>query len=159
MILYLKGGFYADLDMDFVRPLDDELLNHSLVLAEEKTLKIDECKRLNHLYPLRIANYMFGSEPKHQFWLKVLEAMLEKSNTIINNENDILETTGPGLLTNVFHTSKKNYPEIYLLENKTNLCLKKCSTCPSCHFGDYAAHLHHGSWRWQHSTFIQKQKL
>ncbi len=156
MIMYLKGGFYADLDMEFLKPLYD-LTTHQLILAEEKTLSAEECNRLKHLYPMRIANYMFGSEAYHPFWLDVLKAIRFQNNLTVKNENDILQHTGPGLFTNIFHQFKNKYPEIYLLENKTNRCLKNCNPKISCHFGDYARHWHQGSWRWQNkSTNLQE---
>lgn len=148
MIVYLYGGFYLDMDMHCFKPLDP-LLNNILVLGEEKTLSNFELKEIHHKHALRIGNYMFGSIQKHPFLLGFMQAAFNNCNQQILTENDILETTGPGLLTNFYHDHKQTYKDITLLINKTARCLKGCSTLPSCHFGDYAAHLHFGSWRWQ----------
>lgn len=148
MIVYLHGGFYLDMDMHCFKSLDP-LLNNTLVLGEEKTLSDFELKLVHHKHALRIGNYVFGSIQKHPFLLEFMQAALNNCNQRILTENDILETTGPGLLTNFYHDNKQAYKDITLLANKTARCLKGCSTTPSCHFGDYAAHLHFGSWRWQ----------
>lgn len=67
---------------------------------------------------------MFGSKPKHCFWLDFLNEAKSKSGCSIKEENDVLETTGPGLLTNIFHQVKHKYPHIVLLTNDTRPCLK-----------------------------------
>lgn len=147
MIIYLKGGFYMDMDMYCLKALD-ELCDHEIVLGIEKILTPTETLHLNHIYPIRIANYMFGSRPRHSFWLDFLNEAKLKSTCIIKEENDVLETTGPGLLTNIFHKVRHKYDNIVLLENNEMPCPKSCGQA-SCHFGYYAAHYHVGSWRWK----------
>jgi mannosyltransferase OCH1-like enzyme len=147
LIVYLMGGFYMDLDMLCFRSLD-ELCKEELVLGIEKTLPESECARLDHRHSVRIANYMFGSRPRHPFWLDFLAAARVRSKDPVVSESDILETTGPGLLTNVFHAVKERYQEITLLPNTHRACLKSCGEA-SCHFGDFAVHIHMGSWRWE----------
>lgn len=153
MIIYLKGGFYMDIDMFCLKSLD-ELCDHDIVLGIEKKLTPIEINPLNHAHSIRIASYMFGSKPKHSFWIDFLNDAKTKATYNIENENDILEITGPGLLTNVFHKVKHKYTDIILLENKRP-CPKNCGQA-SCHFGDYAAHYHVGSWRWEHNNTSRK---
>lgn len=147
MIVYLQGGFYLDLDMYCFRQLDD-LCEKEIVLGVEKILSAEACAHLHHQYPVRIASYMFGSRPRHGLWLDFLAAAKLISGTDVFLENDILETTGPGLLTNIFHESKHKYDNIMLLINDDKACLKLCGPA-SCHYGDYAVHYHGGSWRWE----------
>jgi mannosyltransferase OCH1-like enzyme len=146
--LHRHGGFYMDTDMHLYRSLDG-LLEHTLVLAEEKTLSPLECNRLNHQYALRIANYMLGAIAGHPFLEEIIATAIANCYAPIRSEHDILETTGPGMLTRLYHQHQSHYPDILLLKNEKHYCLKKCCATPSCHFGDYAAHLHQGSWRWQ----------
>lgn len=146
MIVYLKGGFYLDMDMFCLRKLDD-LCNQEIVLGIEKILSPEDAHRLNHIYPIRIANYMFGSKPGHGLWLDFLNEAKSKADNTVAKEDDVLETTGPGLLTNIFHKTRHKYDDIVLLENKDRACPKSCGQA-SCHYGDYAAHYHVGSWRW-----------
>jgi inositol phosphorylceramide mannosyltransferase catalytic subunit len=146
VVVYASGGFYIDLDVAchaFLEPLRE----YRCVLGEEKTLSPQEAIRLGHRHRLRVANYMFGSEPKHPFWLDVLQEMLRQAQRKIVSENDILESTGPGLWTNVYHRVKDHHPDLLLLENK-HLACSRCGAI-SCQFGTFASHLHVGSWRWE----------
>lgn len=148
MVMYLSGGFYMDLDMLCYKSLD-ELCGQGLVLGVEKTLTQQLCTQLGHRHRQRIANYMFGSSPRHPFWLEILKGMKERSQKPVDSESDVLESTGPGLVTDVYHAVRHLYPDILVLPNDEKPCLKECGPA-SCHFGDYAAHLHFGSWRWEH---------
>jgi hypothetical protein len=90
---------------------------------------------------------MFGSEPRHPFWPELLAAMLDESDRAITTEDDILESTGPGLLTRLYHRVKDRYRDIILLGNDGRRCAQCGGT--SCWFGPHACHHHLGSWRWQ----------
>lgn len=147
LLVYLYGGFYMDLDMLCLKSLEG-LRDFSLVLGEEKHISEQETSDLKLQHPLRIANYMFGSTEKHPFWHCLLNQLVRKSSVRVQSENDILESTGPGLLTNVYHAYKKYYPDLTLLRNTDRCCLRPGHHAISCHFGNYAAHLHQGSWRW-----------
>jgi mannosyltransferase OCH1-like enzyme len=150
IVTYLMGGFYMDLDMLCLKNLDS-LCANELVLGVEKTLTWEECVIFGHRYNVRIANYMFGSRPRHKFWLDFLVAAKARAGLVIHGEADVLETTGPGLLTKVFHEKGYRHRNITLLSNEEKPCRKACGPA-SCHFGDYAVHLHMGSWRWEDSN-------
>ena len=142
--VYMHGGVYLDLDMDCLVPLAP-LASHACVLAEEKTLSPQQAADLGHTERLRIANYMFASRAGHPFWLDLLEAMVERAARPILSDNDILESTGPGLLSTVYARRGHAYPDIMVLAHPGRNC-QRCGGA-SCRFGDIAAHLHHGSWR------------
>jgi inositol phosphorylceramide mannosyltransferase catalytic subunit len=144
--VYVSGGFYIDLDIACHASLEP-LCEYRCVLGEEKTLSPEEAIHLGHRHRLRVANYMFGSEPGHPFWLEVLQEMLCQAERKIVSENDILESTGPGLWTNVYHRVKDHHPDILLLRNE-HLACNRCGAI-SCQFGAFASHLHVGSWRWE----------
>ena len=72
----------------------------------------------------------------------------KKVKITVKWESDVLETTGPGLLTDVYHENGSRYDDITLLPNQGEACWKSCGPA-SCHFGTYAVHLHMGSWRWE----------
>ena len=147
MLMYVEGGFYLDLDMLCMRSLD-ELCGAGLVLGTEKVLPEDQRVRLGHRFSVRIANYMFGSRPGHAFWLDVLLTAAARASSPITDESGVLESTGPGLLTDVYHENAYKYQDITLLKNEHLACRRSCGPA-SCHFGDFAAHLHMGSWRWE----------
>ena len=149
-LLYLYGGFYMDLDMLCFLRLDP-LCGSGVVLGEEKTITGEECSQLGLQHGLRIANYMFGSVPYHPFWHAVIKEAVVRSALPVKREEDVLHTTGPGLLTDVYHAAADAYPDITLLRNTDRMCRRACGRI-SCHFGDYAAHLHQGSWRWEHAA-------
>ena len=144
--VYVSGGFYLDMDIDCHKPLDS-LCEYSCVLAEEKTLDRKEAADLGVEHVFRVANYMFGSEPRYPFWVDLLDEMLRRAGRTIVSENDILESTGPGLLTQVYHRVKHRYPDLVVLKNDRSTC-GQCGVI-SCHFGDFASHVHVRSWRWQ----------
>ena len=154
MAVHHHGGFYMDLDIHCYKPLDS-LIHHQLVLAEEKTMSAASCAIAGHEHPQRIANYMFGSQASHPFWKQALDAALGVAHQPIHIEEDVLETTGPGLLTNVYHQYKTDHSNaVTLLHNTSRLCTRGCGV--SCQFGAYATHLHLGSWRWHDKAKTKK---
>ena len=100
-LVYLYGGFYMDLDMLSLKPLD-ELRKYNLVLGEEKIVCQAEQEALNLRYRLRIANYMFGGIPKHPFLHRIMDEMAERATIILKSQQEILDITGPGLLTDTY---------------------------------------------------------
>ncbi|HSC35960.1 MAG TPA: glycosyltransferase [Thermodesulfobacteriota bacterium] len=143
--VYGEGGFYLDLDMECIYPLDD-LCEFRCVFGEEMILTEEEAAELGNRHGLRIANYMFGSEPGHPFLLRILKKMADESRREINTENDILESTGPGLVTNVYHEFKHKHRDVALLRNIDRIC--PVTRGVSCYFGNHARHIHLSSWRW-----------
>lgn len=147
LLVYLFGGFYLDLDI-LPRQEFDSLCGYDLVLGEERTFTPEECLEYGKAHSLRIANYMFGSVAGHEFWLGLINEAAERSKMEVACEEDVLDSTGPGLMTDVYHIYKDVYPDIKLIRNVDSLCLRSCEAI-CCHFGEYAAHLHFGSWRWE----------
>ena len=147
VLVYLFGGFYLDMDMFCLKSLD-ELRDQELVLSKERLLSEDEMNHMEARHSFRIGNYMFGGIAKHPFWLTFLKASLKLATRQVNYENDIIQSTGPELLTNVYHSHKTKYRNITVLGNIDRRCLNSWHEAISCHFGNFAAHLHTGSWRW-----------
>ncbi len=146
IVVNALGGFYLDIDVECIKSLD-ELCEFHCVFAEELTIKEEEAKQLGHRDCLRVANYMFGSEPAHPFLLHILRKIAEESQYEITSEHDLLESTGPGLVTTVYHNLCEELQDMVLLRNIDR-------TCPvdggvSCNFGNYAKHHHVGTWRWE----------
>ena len=143
MAVYAFGGFYLDIDVECINSLD-QLCEFRCVFAEEITLTKEETEKKGHRDPVRVANYMFGSEPGHPFLLHVLKKMAEESPREIITVDDVLESTGPGLLTTVYFDCKDKFPDVVLLPNNDRICRHHGAI--SCHFGNYAKHHHAGSW-------------
>ena len=71
IIVYLKGGFYLDIDIDICKPLDD-LLKFQAVFSIERILRTEEFCLLDHkdneiTSRYQIANYQFAASPYHPF--------------------------------------------------------------------------------------------
>lgn len=145
-LVYLYGGFYMDLDMYCLKPLDD-LAKYKVVLGEEKMMSIEERRRLGLNHELRIANYMFGGQARHEYFLNLIKKFISQASIPVFNQESLLETTGTGMFTNFYHDNKNKYPEILLLRNSHLKCMQPYHNEIACHFGDYAAHLHMGTWR------------
>ena len=148
ILVYLFGGFYMDMDMFPLKSLD-ELLEYDLVLGKERILSDDELNHLEARHRFRIGNYMFGGKPGHPFWLSFLKESIKYSQQKVHYENDIIRSTGPELLTNVYHSNKRKYKNITVLDNSDRMCLTMWHDCLGCYFGSYAGHLHTGTWRWK----------
>lgn len=148
IVLYALGGFYIDIDVECIKSLD-KLCEFHCVFAEEITIKEEQAIELGHRDLLRVANYMFGSEPGHPFLLHILRKMAQESQREIISENDVLESTGPGLVTTVYHNSCEELQDLVLLRNIDRACPVNCGI--SCNFGNYAKHHHLGTWRWKNS--------
>ncbi|MDY6987345.1 MAG: glycosyltransferase [Thermodesulfobacteriota bacterium] len=146
--VWAMGGFYVDLDVECFKNLDD-LCEYHCVLGEEKTLTIDETREFGLRDPVRVANYMFGSEPRHPFFLDVLAEMVKRSERVIRTENDVLEATGPGLLTTVYFNCREKFRDVVLLPNRDLVCSNPDCGGVACHFGNYAKHHHAGGWRFE----------
>ncbi len=146
--VYALGGFYLDIDVECIESLD-QLCEYHCVFAEELTITQRQAEELDHRDRLRVANYMFGSEPGHPFLLRILRKMAEESKREISTEYDVLESTGPGLVTTVYHGSRKELRDVVLLRNIDRI--SPVTSGVSCHFGNYARHHHEGSWKWENS--------
>lgn len=145
-LVYGLGGFYMDMDMYPLQPLDD-LLVHDMVLAEEMYVSEAIQKRLNLKYRMRIANYMFGGKAGHPFLHRLMDSMAERATTEIKTQQEILDVTGPGLLTDTYWDNKDTYPDITLLRNEGQYVKMPDGRRETCLFGAYAVHLHAGTWR------------
>lgn len=145
-LVYVLGGFYMDMDMLPLRPLDD-LADCSLVLAEEMTISEATQEELHLKYRVRIANYMFGGKAEHPFLRSVMNAMASRASVKVSSQQEVLDITGPGLLTDTYWDNLAAYSDITLLHNSGQSVVLPDGRRESCLFGNYAVHLHAGTWR------------
>ena len=93
-ILYRYGGIYADMDMRCNKYFMD-VVDHSRVSIVESGYKQWET----------VQNSLMISPPGDPFWMKVIaEAMLRAQNS----NPDVMYTTGPILLSDVYAKQEKN---------------------------------------------------
>lgn len=108
--LYVRGGHYADLDVRFktIPPIQE---NRVIVYSE-----------LSYTPPfVGLANYAISSSPKHPFILMVIN---EISNRVLKmkgkekwTEQDVLNTTGPNVLSDVYKAWKEKKEELFRTES------------------------------------------
>lgn len=145
-LVYSYGGFYMDMDMYPLEPLDG-LLDCPLVLAEEMMVDEPTQEALRLKYRLRIANYMFGGKAGHPFLRRMMDAMAGRASTKVSSQQEILDVTGPGLLTDTYWDNVGSYRDIVLLRNQGWYAELPDGRRETCLFGKYAVHLHAGTWR------------
>ena len=98
--MYSKGGIYADLDHEALRPFDTLLDQHKsddIILGH---LEVDASSQwANHAIP----NSLMISKPKCDFWLFVIDEMVRRAKGTPTGDHAILDAveykTGPVLLT------------------------------------------------------------
>lgn len=100
-IIYVYGGFYADLDVECVRPMKEWTKdNNTLVVGIETDGG-------------NLGNYMFGATPKHPALLRVLESMFEFHK---NNQYENSPTPVQDYAQNIFDSVVRKWIE----ENKSD---------------------------------------
>ena len=67
-ILYHYGGFYLDMDVECLKPLDDLLGDFELVLSKL----------------VGFSNAIMGSIPRHPLWLKIFEELQKRQDNLDN---------------------------------------------------------------------------
>ena len=103
--LYINGGLYLDLDFELVAPLEEIFW----------TLKWGN-KPSHHLFLLRsantanITNAFMASTPGHPLWLEVMKEMMQPPGiSSLEKHWQVMETTGPHMLTRVLNRTEFNY--------------------------------------------------
>ncbi len=98
-ILHHYGGFYIDMDIECLKPLDDLLEDFELILSK----LVD------------FSNAIMGSIPGHPLWLKIFEELPQRKDKYPPNINPLLKksmpyfvcySTGPILLNDCVVTGK-----------------------------------------------------
>ncbi len=97
LVLYLHGGLYVDLDFECLRPVDDLVVNRSFVIGKEPRIHAKW-----HGAKVLISNAFMASVPGHPFLLEIIETM-KKMNPRSTSHREVLETTGPLMVTNVLN--------------------------------------------------------
>ena len=146
IVVYHYGGFYMDLDIVIYKNLD-KLRALELCLFNEKILTNEDCVRCGHPYreSHRVANYAFGSVPKDPFLLRLITGIIANSSKC-TRDVDVLNTTGPGYLTKLYHDITP-CSLIYPTTKPSTKYTCSCNDWSMCRVGDYGNHLHMGSWR------------
>jgi len=148
LAVYHYGGFYFDLDMKLLDPLDDAICNHHLVFPVDEYIPESMCK--NERYApickkglnILLGQYAFAAVPKHPFIKMLIDTIhrnidmyIKQYKTTKNREVYVYRTTGPDFVTYLY-TQYHAKNQVYILANGKRQM-----------FGDYARHDFFGSWK------------
>ena len=145
--VYHYGGFYFDLDMTGMYPLD-ELLNYECIFPVDQNITQDKCntirltKYCNKNMPILLGQYAFAAKPHNEFIKLLIDTIHNNVDKYIesykkngNNHQYVYSSTGPEYVTDVYMDYNKK-DNIHILEfNRAQF------------FGKYAKHNHYGTWK------------
>jgi hypothetical protein len=164
LAVFRLGGFYFDLDVFLYQNLSPLVDGQCIFPFEEITISQHLRRRCG--IDWEIGNYGFGAQSEHPFLEAVIENCVKAQREpawvapmmagiphIFRSEFEVLNTTGPGLLT---RTLAEN-AEVAL--GVTVLFPHDVCNVESWHlFGDYGVHLMDGSWR-SHGGYLHRRAL
>jgi mannosyltransferase OCH1-like enzyme len=149
--IYHYGGFYFDLDMRGLYPLD-ELLKYDCVFPVDQNINATKCDKSRYIHyckrnmKILLGQYAFGAKPRNEF-IKLLidnihnniDKYNEEYNKSINKSTNKLQyvysSTGPDYVTDIYMDYK----------NKDNINILYYDDAQF--FGKYAKHNHYGTWK------------
>ena len=88
------GGVYVDLDFECLRPVDELLADHALVLGLEPDAHVEKLLARERGLARIVGNAFLASVAGHPFWRHVIEQLVAR-----HREPGVLDATGPFLLT------------------------------------------------------------
>jgi hypothetical protein len=153
LAVYRLGGFYFDLDVFLAAGLE-ELLKHTCVFPFEE-LTTNQYLRRNCNVDWEIGNYAFAAAPGHPFLKAVIEncvrarrepgwvrPMLQGIPRFFRQDYEVLNTTGPGLLTRTLAENPDLAGDVTVL-----FSADVCDRATWHQFGNFGVHAMEGSWR------------
>jgi len=150
--VYHYGGFYFDLDMECMEPLDKELLKYNTIIPVDD--KFSQSKKdLNRQWMeyqgenVILGQYAFGAV-KHSAFMKFLADNIHHNidlivkdydtkvkNNVSNFEYFVYSTTGPDYVTYMYKNFYQKW-DVFILDYSRRQ-----------HFGKYARHRYFGTWK------------
>lgn len=119
LLLAHFGGLYADLDAEALRPFDDLIKDHDLIIGREPSSHLSH----EHVSKLGLDHLLcptiIASAPAHPFWNDVIRTLRARPKSF-----DVLELTGPAMLTRV-HDAYKDATPVTVLPSATFYPLTK----------------------------------
>lgn len=101
LVLNLIGGVYADLDCQCLQPIDPLLENRELAIACEPSAHQQQDSVQERGFDQIVCPSFIASEARHPFWQDVLTALRQVDPTRVLTNTDVLDATGPFLLSRV----------------------------------------------------------
>ncbi len=110
-ILHKYGGIILDIDFECLKPFDDLLSGHDIVLGREKWYAKDDANLISDAFRA-LATGMMASVPNHPLWWMVISQMAWRSDGAKAHDEviGVVRHTGPNMLE---ETSRFYYNKIY----------------------------------------------
>lgn len=148
LAVYHHGGFYFDLDVKSLAPLDAAVANHQLVFPVDEYISgpMQSQPRYTKIYKNNIhfflGQYAFAAVPKHPF-IKLLvdtihaniDSYISEYATGRDREMYVYRTTGPDFVSNLY-ADYAGKSQVFILTHERRQM-----------FGKYAKHDCFGSWK------------
>ena len=99
-MLYEYGGFYADCDVECLKPLESYLSERKCVLTTEPDIHNLFAYKLKS--EKLLSNAIMASQPRHPFFKYIIDSLENRTAQTKLFGGDILETTGPYMLVNTY---------------------------------------------------------
>lgn len=155
LVVALFGGVYADMDMECIRSFDSLLEGHRAVFCVEDVLSPRRARLLNLRHPERIANFIFAAEPGHAVFSRIVTKLKALPGSW-NMHEEVLDTTGPGMLTDVVQDAR----------DQLQLTVLPRACCPHPKFCfpnrfPFNLHMyarHHFMGTWKTAKFLEAEK-
>ena len=113
LVVYRLGGFYADVDMECLRPLARFFEMKGAVFCIETRLSRTRQRELGYRHPYQIANCIFAAEAGHPFLLNLIENIADLARLKpVSDPVQVEDATGPRLLTRLFFDHPEERPHI-----------------------------------------------
>lgn len=145
--VYHYGGFYFDLDITGLFPLD-EILNNQCVFPIDEFLSNHMCNHKRYKYycdhgqTFLLGQYAFGARPKDPFIKRLMNHIHSNIDTYVSMyepgkpyENYVYKTTGPDFVTDIY-MDYDDKSSVQILEYDKRQ-----------YFGKYARHNYRGTWK------------
>jgi len=108
LVVAAQGGIYADMDMECYKNMEPLLEGRECVFGVETILSPLQTQLWKHRHSERIANCIFAAQSKHPMFDRIIEEVVLRLDGRYPME-EIIETTGPGMLTDVVQQYRKKY--------------------------------------------------
>jgi mannosyltransferase OCH1-like enzyme len=146
LIVYRDGGFYADVDMECLRPMDRFLAMDGALFSVEAHLTETRRRELGYRRPYQLANCIFAAEPRHPFLLRVIERVAQIAiERPARSRAEVEDTTGPRMLTRAFYDQPA--ADVRLLEQIYWMAPDLYAAIYPFNVNIHARHRFWGSWK------------
>ena len=143
--VYHYGGFYFDLDVRSLKPIDDKICKHACVFPVDEFIFQGFCHHVRYESfckrgaPFLLGQYAFAAVPKHPFIKLLIDTIHRKLDDYVlkadKTELYVYRSTGPDFVTNMY-LDEYAKDDVFILDNGKRQ-----------YFGDYGRHDFFGSWK------------